>query len=312
MRRPCGLSLVVVTRNDGWGDDGAGSVPLLVRAKAALWTMLETADEVVLVDMASPGKPMIDSLPEAVRNHARLTSIVVSAAQCQELRHGYPCGTHFHELLARNVGVDAAACDAIASTNIDDIPPSRAVLDVLLLRHMPTWQHAFTLRRYGTSLRGIDAARANDTMVVVPWQVSVNLNQLPPGAIEATYIDDWWTYPGVPEPITAGRWKNPYVELPSMIINPGDFQLARRELWRRVKFSMDLDNKRGQGDTFLQASWLNRDVTIHIPGGVYVLHIAHSRGGNGAVAHNPWPSWKFSNTSNGERILVNKQWPPVP
>ena len=94
-----------MTRNDGWGDDGAGSVPLLVRAKAALWTMLETADEVVLVDMASPGKPMIDSLPEAVRNHARLTSIVVSAAQCQELRHGYPCGTHFHELLARNVGI---------------------------------------------------------------------------------------------------------------------------------------------------------------------------------------------------------------
>ena len=48
------------------------------------------------------------------------------------------------------------------------------------------------------------------------------------------------------------------------------------ELWRHARFSAGLEGRQ-YGDTFLQASWLNRNVTILVPSGIHVLHISHAR-----------------------------------
>ena len=282
LAKTCILAIVIGTRNDAWGGSEA---PLHQRAARALSVGLQAADEIELVDMNSPGKPMVSLLPASVSHHRRLRSIVVSASQCAAMRGGRSCGSGFHEVLARNVGVLAAlsaGCEAVASSNIDVIPPARHVLDELL-HALPSWQHAYTLRRREVKMSDTLAVVTPKTLVE-PWNATVHIHGTMRLGMDLT---------------------NQRAAPPSIITNCGDFQLARRGLFRRVAFAWALDGKRQYADTFIQASWLNRGVAIHVPDGIYVHHITHARSavpGLSTTARNPDPIYKVVGAGKARRI----------
>ena len=227
---------------------------------------------------------MISLLPQSVSRHPKLRSIVVSAARCAALRGGRTCGRNFHEVLARNVGILvalSAGCDAIASSNIDVIPPSHQQLRALV-NAMPNWQHAYTLRRMEVKLE--EAVAATPKRLVQPWNVTVHLHA-------TMRVGDNLT--------------NQRAAPPSIITNCGDFQLARRGLFRRVAYAWALDGKRQYADSFIQASWLNRHVAIHVPAGVYVHHISHARAavqGLSTASRNPDPIYRLVGSGMERRI----------
>ena len=280
--RACGLAIVIGTRNDQWGGPEA---PLHRRAARALASALQSADEVELVDVNSPGAPFVSLLPQRISHHPHLRSIVVSPARCAALRGGRSCERHFHEVLARNVGILAAisaGCDAIASSNIDVIPPARPLLKALL-NAMPNWQHAYTLRRFEVRLEA--ALPAVPKRQVQPWNVTVHLHA-------TMRLGDNLT--------------NQRAAPPSIITNCGDFQLARRGLFRRVAYAWALDGKRQYADSFIQASWLNRHVAVHVPAGVYVHHITHARTavkGLSTAVINPHPIYRLVGAGMERRIV---------
>ncbi len=125
---PRRLSLALAIRNDNYGGG------LIHRATLALEAQLEVADEVVVLDFNTvwPRRPLVTLLPERVRLHPKLKSVVVDGKMCRELRRGVACGDRYIEPLARNAAVDAASGDVIASTNIDVVPPARGALDAMM------------------------------------------------------------------------------------------------------------------------------------------------------------------------------------
>ncbi len=175
---------------------------------------------------------MLSLLPSSVAQHARLRSIVITSSDCAALRRGHSCGTNFHEVLARNVGILAAVsagCEVIVSSNIDVVPPERQLIDELI-GAMPTWQHAFTVPRVDKKLG--EPLPPPPVIAVQPWNRTVHVRYTMRLGEDLT---------------------NQRKEAPSIITNCGDFQMARRELWRRVAFAWRLDGKRQYADSFMQA-----------------------------------------------------------
>lgn len=250
------LSLVVATRNDNLGND------LIQRASLVLPHMLATVDEVVLVDFNTlPPLPQLRYvLPATLTSHSRLRHIVVDPQKCQVLR-GAPCGPDYFDALARIVGIYSAASDVIASTNIDDVPPPRFVLNTLL-DAMPTWRDAYTLVRHEVSYEEALKWRVGrphhaNVSSVRPHCTSASLESIHDMHRALGPLAEWGLFADV-----------------SVIYNCGDFQMAHRELWQRATFSRSME-KRYYTDTLLQAAWMSLGATVHVPDGMWVTHIAH-------------------------------------
>ena len=303
MVRRVSLSIVVTLRND---QHAGGSLP--ARASLVLWSMLETADEVVVSDMATPEgrSPLIDLLEPSVRTHANMRSVVIEPRRCARLLSCVRCcdGDSFHEAFGRNIGIAAAMGDIIVSSNIDVIPPSRHVLEHLI-RAMPSWQHAFTLPRKELEMSDAAAAlknRSND-VAVCPWATSVHVRDMAGSQLAH-------------KAVRGGMKRTAWFPAVSLIKNCGDFQMAWRGLWRRASFAMALDGKRQFADTMLQAAWLNLRVSLHAPGGAHVWHLAHERvlekdfGSDAASRFNSKPFFKIAHV-NGRPYIMNLREPEV-
>ena len=116
------------------------------RAELTLRAQAYVFDEVVVVDFNSAAltnrstavvkSPLIDTLELEVATRAKIVSVIINASACAVLM-GRPCGQQFYETAARNVGVRAATGDFVVSTNIDDLPPHRELLQGLIARMGP-------------------------------------------------------------------------------------------------------------------------------------------------------------------------------
>lgn len=252
---PKTISIALTTRNDDYGGG------LVRRSTLSIQAMLRVSDEVVLLDLNSLKEPFITLLPEHVRNHKRMKSVVVTPAMCREIRKG-DCGDRYFETLARNLAIGAATGDVIVSSNVDIVPPGRPVL-ARLMEEMTDWRIVFTLPRMKldappdaaevTPLKG-SAKHAGGSL----YGRSVCLRML---ASKGLPLDD----------------KKAFGKI-SLIINCGDFQMARRELWSRARFAQEYEG-RMNADTMVQASWINQGVVIYEPPKVFIHHLSHERPG---------------------------------
>ena len=148
------VSAVVSVRNDNYGGNLKQRAELTLRAQAYVF------DEVVVVDFNSAAltnrstavvkSPLIDTLELEVATRANIVSVIINASACAVLM-GRPCGQNFYETAARNVGVRAATGDFVVSTNIDDLPPHRELLQGLMARMSPN--DALLLPRLEISLQ---------------------------------------------------------------------------------------------------------------------------------------------------------------
>mmetsp|Transcript_14674 Transcript_14674/g.24448 ORF Transcript_14674/g.24448 Transcript_14674/m.24448 type:complete len:313 (+) Transcript_14674:25-963(+) len=270
------ISIVVPTRNDDWGAVSRGD--LARRAAVALACMLGVADELVLVDLNSQGPPLITTLPPAITSHQRLLSVVVDHAECALLKNA-SCGIRFFETLARNVGIRAATSDFIASSNIDVLPPPKAVVNMLIRSLHGSWKHAFILSRHE----------------YFKWLDDTHLRGFCSPTDPSCYSDAHYASSAAGRLATAHNWtrelkwrrnislaslrslpQRPHQALNylSLVNNCGDFQLASRKLWHMVAFSEALQG-RDFADTLLQVEWLNTGATLLVPSNVWVLHLSH-------------------------------------
>lgn len=289
---PPTLSIVLATRDDEWGAAEKGvkiNWGMRRRAGVSLSRMLEVVDEVVLVDFNSPKVPLLASLPDSVQRNPRLKSIVVTAAECAELR-GQSCGDAFLETLARNIGLSRATSDVIASSSIDVLPPPRPVLDALIAAMPP--HHAYVLRRrddltwHSRSLTAPCSNITATTSVEIGFTrpttkdhghsrlsqaqsrlaqayndgqdklaVADHSNACALRSLRAEHVVPWEgsvSLANISLRPTMTRTRA-LLEL-SLIDNVGDFQLAARGLWARTGFSEALAGRNYADTTLVSAT----------------------------------------------------------
>ena len=316
------VSAVVAVRNDNYGGNLKQRAELTLRAQAYVF------DEVVMVDFNSAAltnrsttvvkSPLIDTLELEVATRANIVSVIINASACAVLM-GRPCGQNFYETAARNVGVRAATGDFVVSTNIDDLPPHRELLQGLMARMGPndalllprleiSLQHGAALfRREGGG--GVDEAlrmlqvRPADYHAAARsgcgsggtsawgferpgWRTCMSLTHLRGLFTERTNRSRAFQ-------AVLLRKKSPAHFLGSQMVLvgcPGDFQMASRLLWSRTSFDARLVH-RGYADHTLIAHWLNANATICAPSGAHVLHLVHSY--NHGVRTNAPPQWQL-------------------
>lgn len=230
------LSICTITRNDNYGFN------LLKRAQVALRSMLQVADEVVVVDFNSENTPMLDNLL-SLKHHKKMNHIVVTPDRCAKII-GKSCMRHFYETHARNIAINHALelnTKFIVSTNIEVIPPSRISLFKMLYRF--NTDDVATFRRIDVDKKSVTNTLQN---------VSCSRHHFSQNNMDI-----------------------------SAITNCGDFQLAHRKTWKQVKFSEDMTG-RNFADTMLQASWLNRNKHLWVCDVVYhIRHGGSGTGSNG-------------------------------
>ena len=193
-------TVVIPTRNDNYG------MFLAERAMQCLNAMTSVFDEVIVVDWNSPhGLPMIEQIKNYIAPTGKIRSIVVPRdfVESKVDSQSQPCCS----VLARNIGIRRAKGDWIVSSNIDIIPTQ------------------FSTDRLN-----------RDTMYVVQkYNVleNVHLTQLLPMSTEQK-IQALVAHKHLFE-----RMKRCEEVVPddkySLCVGCGDFQVAHRDVWNRIR-----------------------------------------------------------------------------
>ena len=118
------LSAIVVARNDNYGGN------LNDRATYCLNSLIDTFDEVILVDWNSPNnRPLLWDIDSNINFRGNLKHIVITPEIASMLTNNDPHAQVCNEVLGRNIGIRRATGDYIVSTNIDVIAPRRDQLE---------------------------------------------------------------------------------------------------------------------------------------------------------------------------------------
>lgn len=270
------ISAVCVNRNDGYG--GKKQIERFNRGVARY---LDIVDELLVVDFNTPRdrEPLVELLDKSSRDSDKLTSIVIGPDKCSEFV-GEPCEEDLmYEFISKTVGIVAAKGDIILSANcIDTIIPSRRVMHELV-RYMPTWRHAVSLRRDHVD--------------------------------ESEYRHTHFSYTDVPK---NGLKKTDCVsvdKLPSRSSLPlsqvavwdgvGDFQMAHRKLWKVSGFDTDM-HLRGMSDAMANIGWWNNDAVLqffNVPN----LHLKHKRSND--MVWNDFPDMRMKVLDGRPRIVAD-------
>jgi hypothetical protein len=242
------LSVVVIGRNDNYGGR------LNERATYCLNTMLDTFDEVVYVDWNSPGKPLTDDIEIKV-NPERLKIVVVSEEKTKEiLGEAYSTTQKCCEVLARNVGIRRATGDIIVSSNIDIIPPRREYLDILIKEHLNK-----TFISNGNSYQ-----KLRDLLPVVYGVNSVSHK------IINNYLE-------INKSMLLSFPRDKQLYAAAVICACGDFQIAHKDLWYKVKGFDEKMTKRMYADGVVQYKVLMHGGIVKATTFPPVYHIDHQR-----------------------------------
>ena len=110
------LGVVVVNRNDGYKDFERG----IIHFKS----MLDTFDEVTYIDWNSPTGSFLWEIQDQLPKTGKLKHFIIPSNIVSQLITD-PQAQKCNEGLSRNIGIRRSNCDWIVSTNIDIIPPKR-------------------------------------------------------------------------------------------------------------------------------------------------------------------------------------------
>jgi hypothetical protein len=113
------ITAVIVTRNDNYGGN------LNERATYCINSMINSFDEVILVDWNSDTNALLYDIQNNIEFKGNLKHIVITPEIANILVGGDPDAQKCCEALARNIGIRRATGDYIISTNIDIIAPLR-------------------------------------------------------------------------------------------------------------------------------------------------------------------------------------------
>jgi len=197
-------SAVIISRNDNYGGH------LNERATYAINSAIDSFDEVIYVDWNSENHSLLYDIKDNLQLKGNLKHIVIPPKAASHLTQYDPEAQKCCEVLARNIGIRRAIGDYIVSTNIDIIQPKRE--DILKLIEKNGKECFTTISRrsliwdYIKEFQGGDYNFSN-------W---------------SAFRDDAYKT-SVPTPI----YNNP--DQYSKINCCGDFQLASKEIWYKIK-----------------------------------------------------------------------------
>jgi hypothetical protein len=117
------IGVVVVNRNDGYKDFERG----LIHFKS----MLDTFDEVNYIDWNSPKGSYLWEIENHLPKTGKIKHFIIPPEIVEQIIKA-PNAQQCNEGLSRNIGIRRSDCDWVISTNLDIIPPKRKDLEQLI------------------------------------------------------------------------------------------------------------------------------------------------------------------------------------
>jgi hypothetical protein len=193
------LGVVVVNRNDGYKDYERGIIHFQ--------SMLETFDEVNYIDWNSPNGSFIWDIMDKLPKTGKLKHFVLTPEVVKQLIP-YQDASKCNETLSRNIAIRRSQADWIVSTSIDIIPPKREdLINVIKTLDKNTF---YTVSRRELPLLLVEKYLLNQ------WRELRD---------EASATIPERHFPAMVTP------NDRY----SLINCCGDFQLAHRDVWNKIK-----------------------------------------------------------------------------
>lgn len=279
------ISAIICGRNDNYGGH------LIERATYSINSLLETFDEVVYVDWNTEhGKKILTNELE-IKDRSKLKVITITPDKVKELTNGEKIQP-MCEVLSRNIGIRNTTGDIIVSTNIDIIAPPRNQLDLVVSNLKP--MELLTITRKDIELSDMNKAFntipfRNERMSLLFGVDSIH-NKLMSPYLEMTkeIIDKF------PE-------KNHHT-LASIICGCGDFQIAHKETWYKIKGFEESMKKRQYSDTTVQYKVIMENGIVRASNFPPIYHLEHERD-NSANILNSISMLKFTTNSDNWGFL---------
>ena len=249
------LSAVVVTRNDNYGGD------LNDRATYCLNSLIDTFDEVILIDWNSPNnRPLLWDIDKNIKFRGNLKHIVITPEVASMLTNEDPHAQVCCETLGRNIGIRRATGDYIVSTNIDVIAPRRDQLEKTINNDLNT-NTFYTISRRHIEWKDIEGFHGGERKYN-DWEEL--RNHLIENSEERKYE----------EKVVDG---DDY----SIVNCCGDFQLAHRDIWDEIRgFEEELIYVL-YSDTNVQKKAVKHGFELKAIYSPALFHIYHGKGGGG-------------------------------
>ena len=249
------LSAVVVTRNDNYGGD------LNDRATYCLNSLIDTFDEVILIDWNSPNsRPLLWDIDKNIKFRSNLKHIVITPEVASMLTNEDPHAQVCCETLGRNIGIRRATGDYIVSTNIDVIAPRRDQLEKTINNDLNT-STFYTISRRHIEWKDIEGFHGGERKYD-DWEEL--RNHLIENSEERKYE----------EKVVDG---DDY----SIVNCCGNFQLAHRDIWNEIRgFEEELIYVL-YSDTNVQKKAVKHGFELKAIYSPALFHIYHGKGGGG-------------------------------
>ena len=249
------LSAVVVTRNDNYGGD------LNDRATYCLNSLIDTFDEVILIDWNSPNnRPLLWDIDKNIKFRGNLKHIVITPEVASMLTNEDPHAQVCCETLGRNIGIRRATGDYIVSTNIDVIAPRRDQLEKTINNDLNT-STFYTISRRHIEWKDIEGFHGGERKYD-DWEEL--RNHLIENSEERKYE----------EKVVDG---DDY----SIVNCCGDFQLAHRDIWDEIRgFEEELIYVL-YSDINVQKKVVKHGFELKAIYSPALFHIYHGKGGGG-------------------------------
>jgi hypothetical protein len=235
------ISSIVFSRNDGFKDDK--------RCLAHFLSCLETFDEIIYIDWNSDADKgsLLWRLEDRLPKTGKIKHIIIPPSVVDVLITD-PDAFKVNETLTRNIGMVRAEGDWIVNTNIDIIPPSRKELEEFINKgNKDTF---YTISRREAPLEIFDKYKAEEFK-----EFYKELSETIPGRsfpAKVTPNDDY-----------------------SLINCCGDFQLAHRDIWMKIKGFEEGMDKHCFIDTNVQKKAVLNGFKLEAPLSPPLFHIAH-------------------------------------
>jgi hypothetical protein len=244
---------VIPARNDDYGGN------LVLRASYCLNSMISELDEIIYVDWNSEGeKDLIEEIGDGIIKSPKFKWIRITPEQAKEWTFNDPEAQLVCEVMARNIGLRRLKSDYLVSTNIDVICPPRIKLEKSII-DVKDDQIFWT-----TGMRPISL-----------WDITPLGSPLEPKKIMDALVEKEGAYPQQPlvSILPGDQW--------SLISNCGDFQVAHRDIWYKIRGFEERLYKRSCADTNIQRKASIFGYKLGIALLLPVWHMGHEGGFGG-------------------------------
>jgi hypothetical protein len=254
------LSAVCCGRNDNYGGH------FLESALYSLNSMLKTFDEVVYVDWnTEEGKKIVtDELH--LENRDKLRIFHITPDLVKKITNGTPTPP-MCEVLARNIGIRRATGDIIFSVNSDLIISTREQID-LMCQKLEVGD-MITLTKQDVELEDLKKHFGDET----------DIQHLMPVIFGVWPIQKRLMIPilSMNKELMLKQPEDKHHQCASIIQACGDFQVAHRETWFKIKGFEESMTKRLYNDTNVQYKVIMSGGKILASNTPHIYHIEHER-----------------------------------